>query len=140
MSKPTNTNKLIKDNSPYKREEEYPLGDLTLWRVGSDIIEAVVNEGVDANGQHVQQMFACTEGMQPVPGGLVINRENDYSIDLSVLWQARKNNPFKFVAMVNNGRKHQYFPESIWPKFLKLGIFNERHNAIDWLNEKLKNT
>jgi len=138
MNKLTNTNKLIAVNAPYNRTEEYPLGDLTLWRIGNNLVEVVVNEGVDANGKHVQQMFKCCHGIDPLPRGLMINRENDYSVDISALWQARKNNPFKYVAMVNNGRKNQYFSDSLWPKFLKLGIFNDRQKAIDWLNNKLK--
>lgn len=137
MNKPTTT--LIDERSPYNRCEEYPLGDLTLWRLGNNVVEVVVHEGVDANGKHVQQMFECSHSIKPLPRGLMINRENDYSVDISALWQARKNNPFKYVAMVNNGRKNQYLSESLWPKFLKLGIFNDRNKAVDWLNSKLKN-
>ena len=140
MNKPINTNKLINESSPYNRREEYTLGDLTLWRVGNNLVEVVVNEGVDANGEHIKKMFECCHSIEPLPRGLIINRENDYSINMSVFWQAKKHNPFKYVAMVNNGRKNQYFSESLWPKFIKRCIFNDRTKAIDWLNDKLKDS
>ena len=132
-----NTKHLEDGRNCYTRGDEFRLTDLSVWRIDDNIIEAVVDEGVDATAAHVRELFDHVYKMTPVPIASIINRENDYSVDLSILREIRKKHPIKFTAMINNGRKNQYFSESLWPTFLKLALFNDRIDGINWLHSKL---
>lgn len=129
------TNKLSKDL--VGRGQKYRIDGISMWRIGADIIEVVVDSVVDAGSHHIKQIFNLAHEMQPKPRALLINRENDYSVQFSALMEARNNNPFKLVAMVNNGRGNQFYSKLLWPKFLKLAIFDHREEAIVWLNDRL---
>ena len=110
---------------------------MTIYRISNCIIEVVVDEGTDAGGEHLVELKNAANSMDPVPVALLINRKYDYSIRLSVLLEALKKNPFKFVAMVDNNRAAQFIPPSLWPKFVKKGVFNDRQSALNWLESKL---
>lgn len=121
----------------YSRQKKYRLTDVDLWKINDHIVEVIVDAGTDANAKHMREMFDLVNNMSPPPSAIVINRENDYSVKMDIWWEIRKKHPFKLVAMVNNGRKSQYFSETLWPKFLGLAFFNERTEAIDWIYDKL---
>jgi len=122
----------------YQRGHPMRFTDLNLWCLNNQIIEVVVDEGTEALPHHIREIFDYTSKLDPVPSALLINRENDYSVAFSCLLEALNGNPFSVVAMVDHGRRQQYFSKALWPKFLKQGFFDDREAAIRWVIEKLE--
>lgn len=126
------------NSDTYEARGEFTrIKDISIWNLGGGIIEVVVDEGVDAGKEHLEEIIAFTEKMNPHPKGILINRENDYSLKFSLFTVVKDVKYFQAAAMVNNNRKKQFFVENLLPDFLRFSVFNDRKEALIWLKKML---
>jgi hypothetical protein len=109
----------------------------TFQEIAPNIIEIIINEGVELNRKHIQRV---EEGLLEKYGGeyaLLINRVNSYSHTHDSMQKVSKMRNLAAIAIVvysNVSEKaatlHQLFQDNI-------RIFEGKEKALTWLVERL---
>lgn len=102
------------------------------------LIEVVADQGVEVTSAHIQGMLEFATGVAREPRGLLANRKNDYSFSFSAMLFISRCDEFKAVAVVTHGRIMPYISQALLPKNCSIAFFNNREEALAWLETKLK--
>lgn len=118
--------------------KEFRLSFGHFYLLDNQILEAVIDDGIDVTSDNVREMKEFVRALTPPPRMLLANRKNSYSFSFGAMMSAITFNEFDAVAELSARNNFTFIGETIWPKFFKLAFFTRRDEAISWLIEKQK--
>lgn len=124
--------------------EVYDLSFLTINKLSDDLIEVIVNEGVELNIDMVEECHDWIRNNLKDPCYLLVNKINAYTYTFKAQQQFSAIPEVKAIAFVVYSRISELATEALTkvPKTSPLNnkIFYSRNEALQWLYQERRDT
>jgi hypothetical protein len=119
----------------------YALSFGTATLLAPNLVEVIVNEGVEMDLVMVREYHAFINKELATPCGTLINKKNSYSFTFEAELEISNLNKIKAIAAVVYNEAGRIATEFVGAlpthKQWNMKIFNDRQAALDWLHEQL---
>ncbi|MDH5377263.1 MAG: hypothetical protein OEX00_02935 [Gammaproteobacteria bacterium] len=103
---------------------------------GDGLMEAVIDEGVEVDANHIDEMLGIFKQTNPPTRFLLANRKNRYSFSFPALLKIANSKEVEYVAILKHRKKTPLLGQFLQPKFFAMAVFDDRQQAFDWLITK----
>ena len=102
----------------------------------NDIVEIIAHEGIEVNEAMAKEFLSFINNLEPKATKILVNRINKYSYSFKANLLFARSKVSADIAIVKYGKLPWPISGVFTPKFYHLAFFDQRLEAIDWLNSK----
>lgn len=120
---------------------EYRLSYATIIRLSDHIAEVIVDEGVEMDLEEVEEYHKFLQDTFVAPFAILVNRKNSYTYSFAAQQKLATLPQFKAIALLVYNKSAEISSQAL--RDIKRDqpwnsqIFEDRDEALGWLNEQL---
>lgn len=107
---------------------------MDVLHYSNDIVELIADDGVTITGEHVRELFALLDRLEPKVQGVLANRLHRYSFSFEAQRELSNYQGLKAVAILTYSRIAYIAAKLHRAKYFKLRTFRDREEALQWLD------